>query len=141
MTKFTSFLIGFLFSLGLGIAGMLQPAKIISFLDIFGSWDPSLLFVMIGAIGIHAPLYYLIRKRKSPIFSIQWHVPNSKEITPQLIIGSILFGIGWGLAGYCPGPALVSLGSFQSNALIFVSTMIITMILYQKVEKNLAKQK
>lgn len=123
--------VGFLFALGLGISGMTQPAKVIGFLDIFGSWDPSLAFVMIGAIGVHFFTYRLIRRRKQPIFSHQWHVPENRKITPSLAVGSTLFGIGWGLAGYCPGPALVSLATGQLRIYLFVGAMIVGMGLFR----------
>ena len=112
--------VGFLFSIGLGISGMTNPQKVISFLDIFGSWDPSLLFVMVGAIVVHFTAYRLIKKRKLPIYSSEWHVPRGNKITRGLIIGSILFGAGWGLAGYCPGPALVSLATLSTRPIFFV---------------------
>ena len=128
----TSFFVGFIFAIGLGMAGMTQPHKVIGFLDLFGTWDPSLLFVMIGAIGVHSLGYHFIIKRKSPLWDVQWHLPKQKKITPQLIIGSILFGMGWGLAGYCPGPAVVSLGSGQAGPWIFVIAMLLGMWIYRK---------
>ena len=141
MEVFVSFVVGFIFSVGLALAGMLQPQKIISFLDVTGQWDPSLLFVMVGAILVHAPLYKLIRKRKTPLLSQKWLVPEKKEITPQLIIGSVLFGIGWGLAGYCPGPALVSVGAFQLKAIIFFVSMLLGMVFYKLLEKRIPLKK
>lgn len=126
-----SFLVGLLFAIGLGISGMTQPEKVIGFLDIFGSWDPSLMFVMIGAIGVHLFAYLFIKRKPTPILSSQWHLPKQTQITKSLIIGSLLFGLGWGLAGYCPGPALVSTVTLQSGVLVFALSMIFGMVLYR----------
>jgi uncharacterized membrane protein YedE/YeeE len=123
--------VGFLFALGLGISGMTQPSKVIGFLDLFGAWDPSLLFVMVGAISVHSLAYRLIKNRPTPLLSTQWHLPTKKELTPSLVIGAILFGAGWGLAGYCPGPALVSVASLTPSALLFVGSMIVGMIAFK----------
>lgn len=129
--------VGFIFAIGLGISGMTQPQKVVGFLDLFGNWDPSLIFVMVGGIIVHFVTYKLIRKRKSPLLSTSWHVPTKKEITPALIIGSVLFGIGWGLGGFCPGPAVTSLASFESKPLIFVLSMLVGMFLFRMVDKKL----
>lgn len=131
-----SFAVGFIFAVGLSISGMTQPQKVIGFLDP-QSWDSSLLFVMLGAVGIHLISYPLIRRRQSPLFDAKWHVPARKDITPRLIIGSALFGIGWGLAGYCPGPALTSLASGDVRSFLFVGSMIFGMLLFRKTEPYL----
>lgn len=133
--------VGFVFALGLGISGMTQPEKVVGFLDIFGSWDPSLIFVMMGAIAVHFVTYKLIRKKTSPLLSTQWHVPTKKEITPALITGSILFGIGWGLAGFCPGPAVTSLASFEPQPILFVVSMLIGMFVFRAVDKKMQIKK
>lgn len=134
-------LVGFIFAIGLGVAGMTQPAKVVGFLDIFGSWDPSLMFVMAGAIAVHFITYKLIRKRTKPVFDIKWHVPTSKEVTPALMVGAFLFGIGWGLGGLCPGPAITALASFEVRPFIFILSMIIGMYLYRLVDKKLKLKK
>jgi uncharacterized protein len=121
---------GFLFSIGLGISGMTLPHKVIGFLDVFGEWDASLIFVMIGAIGIHSLMYRFIRQLKAPVYSVEWNVSERHEITPSLVIGSALFGIGWGMAGYCPGPALVSLVTFEAKPALFIASMIAGMIIF-----------
>jgi uncharacterized membrane protein YedE/YeeE len=131
-----SFFIGFLFAVGLGISGMTETAKVTGFLDVFGNWDPSLLFVMIGAIGVHAVAYRLIRRRASPLLSPRFHVSAKRELTFRLIAGSMLFGVGWGIVGYCPGPAIVSLVSLKSPPWFFVAAMIVGMAAYRAVEKN-----
>lgn len=128
--------VGFVFAIGLGISGMTQPQKVIGFLDLFGDWDPSLIFVMIGGIVMHMVTYRLIRKRKSPLFTSQWQVPTKTEITPALITGALLFGIGWGLGGFCPGPAITSLASFEIKPVIFVVSMIVGMFLFRLVDKK-----
>jgi uncharacterized membrane protein YedE/YeeE len=130
-----AFVVGLFFAIGLGVSGMTQPQKVLGFLDVFGSWDPSLLFVMVGAILVHFITYRLIRKRKTPILTESWHVPTKSEITPALIIGSVLFGVGWGLGGYCPGPVVTSLASFERRPLIFTVSMIIGMFLFKLVDK------
>lgn len=134
-----AFLVGLVFSLGLGISGMTQPQKVVGFLQLGSGWDPSLMFVMMGAIPVHAIVYYWIRNKKSPLFDSKWHVPTSKEITKPLVVGSALFGFGWALGGYCPGPALTSLGAGSRSAMVFVGFMVIGMILqraYQRFVKS-----
>jgi uncharacterized membrane protein YedE/YeeE len=131
----TAFSVGVLFAMGLGISGMTQPQKVIGFLDIFGSWDPSLLFVMGGAVGVHWFTYRWILKRSVPLLAAQWHIPNKKDLTPSLVFGSLLFGVGWGMAGYCPGPALTSLASLQLKPVYFVLSMIAGMYLFRLFDK------
>ncbi len=131
-----AFLVGLLFAIGLAFSGMTQPQKVIGFLDIF-HWDPSLIFVMIGAILVHSLSYPLIRKRKTPLLDTKWHVPTRKDITARLIIGSALFGIGWGMAGFCPGPALSSIPTGDVRTILFVSFMLLGMFLFKKTEPYL----
>jgi uncharacterized membrane protein YedE/YeeE len=128
-----SFAVGLIFSIGLALSGMTQPQKVIHFLNPW-AWDPSLLFVMIGAIGVHLVSYPLIRRRKSPLLDTKWHIPTRKDITARLVLGSALFGVGWGLAGFCPGPALTSLASGDIRPVIFVVAMIFGMLLFKKTE-------
>ena len=136
-----AFFVGVIFALGLGISGMLQPQKVIGFLDLFGQWDPSLIFVMAGAIVVHFFTYKWIRQKKSPLFSTQWHVPTNREITPALGIGSLIFGIGWGLSGFCPGPAITSLVTLNSNVLMFVASMLVGMVIFKLADKKLKIRK
>ncbi len=136
MTTLLTFFLGVLFAVGLALSGMTDPLKVQGFLDIFGDWNAQLLFVMIGATGFHIITYPLIRKRQSPLLSPDWHIPTKREITPQLIVGALLFGTGWGLAGYCPGPALVAATSLEKDPLIFVTAMLVGMILYSAVESK-----
>lgn len=127
----SSFFIGVLFALGLGLAGMTQPQKVVSFLDIFGNWDPSLVFVMVGAIGVHFVLFKLILKRKTPLFSHTFHMPHKSNLDRKLMIGAALFGLGWGLVGYCPAPALTALASFTLQPFIFVLSMLLGMVAHK----------
>ena len=106
-----SFVSGVLFAVGLGVGGTTKPAKVTAFLDFFGDWDPSLAFVMIGAILMHAVLYRLIRRRPVPLFASAFSIPTRTDIDTRLVGGAALFGIGWGLGGFCPGPAVTSLAS------------------------------
>ena len=124
MKKILYFISGSIFGVGLIISGMSNPQKVLSFLDIFGDWDPSLMFVMIGAISITA-IYFVIIKNKSTKLSID----------KKLIIGSLIFGTGWGLVGICPGPAIVVLGSANIKGVIFVIALLIGMFLQNKVVK------
>lgn len=133
--------VGFVFAIGLGLSGMTQPQKVIGFLDLFGQWDPSLIFVMVGAIVVHFITFKVIRKRNSPLFSSQWHVPTKKEITPALMIGAFIFGVGWALGGFCPGPAITSMASFDKTPFVFVISMLVGMVLFRQVDKKLKLQK
>ena len=129
-----SFVSGVVFALGLGIGGMTQPAKVIGFLDFAGNWDPSLAFVMIGAISVHALLYRVIRKCPSPLFSPAFSLPTRTDIDIRLVGGAAIFGLGWGLAGFCPGPALTSLVSGNFSPVIFSAGMIAGMFHYKFIE-------
>ena len=116
---------GLLFGVGLIVSGMADPAKVLNFLDVAGSWDPSLAFVMAGAIGVAAPGFWLVRRRKAPLAAQSFLVPPADApIDSSLVIGAAVFGIGWGLAGFCPGPALVSLPLGTQGAVAFVSAMV-----------------
>ena len=115
-----------IFGLGLTISSMTNPAKVISFLDIFGNWDPSLAFVMGGAILVFAPAFYLLKDKKKSLLGIEISLPkNSFQIDKKLVFGTGLFGIGWGLVGICPGPAISSLVFFQPVSIIFIFSMLL----------------
>lgn len=126
----TMFGSGLVFGLGLVVAGMTQPAKVVGFLDFTGKWDPSLAFVMVGAILVHWVLYRFILHWPSPIFASDFGIPKRRDIDKRLVLGSAVFGLGWGLAGYCPGPGLVSLGSLGAKSFVFVATMLTGMLLF-----------
>ena len=130
-SNLVAFFSGLVFAIGLGISGMTQPQKIMGFLDFLGEWDPSLAFVMIGAIGVHFFAYKIRQTLSAPLFSKEWFLPTDKSLPPSLFVGATLFGMGWGLGGYCPGPALVSLLSFSARPLLFVSSVLVGSFLFK----------
>ena len=134
MKGFVSLVSGFLFAIGLGLSGMTQPHIVRGFLDVFGSWDWRLIGVMGGAIGVHAIAYRLILSRHSPILDSKFQIPTKKDIDKRLIFGAILFGLGWGWAGICPGPGLVSMVSGNVAFLYFIGSMLLGMKVFQLVE-------
>lgn len=130
--KIGAFLGGMMFGIGLAVAGMTQPAKIVGFFDFFGSWDPSLAFVMGGALLVYTPVYrWAIRTWQRPIWAPAFSLPTRQDIDWRLIAGSGIFGIGWGLGGYCPGPALTSVGAGSREALTFGVSMLVGVGLFQ----------
>jgi uncharacterized membrane protein YedE/YeeE len=136
MKIFISFIVGLLFSLGLGYSGMTQVNVVRGFLDPLGDWNGALMGVMIGAIGVHSILYFFIRKRKSPLLDTHFHVPTKKDIDKKLLIGAALFGLGWGWTGICPGPGIVSLLGGEVSILLFVLSMLAGMAIFKFVEKR-----
>jgi len=131
MNAVWTFLAGLLFGLGLIVSGMTDPSKIIGFLDITGAWDPSLAFVMGGAVLVRLVAFRFARRRTASFLGGAMHLPSARQIDRPLIIGSLAFGVGWGLAGYCPGPAVVAFGAGQEQAVVFVVAMIAGMALYE----------
>lgn len=127
----SAFLSGLIFALGLGIGGMTDPANVLGFLDIAGDWDSRLAFVMAGAIAVHAGLRSLIHQRERPLFAAKFPTFSASRLDPKLLVGSALFGVGWGLGGYCPGPALTSLATGAPQVLVFVPAMFVGMYLAQ----------
>tara|TARA_Y200000002_G_scaffold302509_1_gene257857 strand:- start:343 stop:777 length:435 start_codon:yes stop_codon:yes gene_type:complete len=119
----TAALSGFIFGVGLSLAGMLNPSKVSGFLDIFGLWDPSLAFVMVGGISVNATGYFLFASKGLPWFTSQFHLPRTTTIDMPLIAGSALFGIGWGMAGLCPGPVVSSLFLNPAEMFFFLAVM------------------
>ncbi|MGK0296501.1 MAG: putative membrane protein YedE/YeeE [Gammaproteobacteria bacterium] len=115
---------GLLFGMGLAISNMTDPGRVTDFLDVTGMWDPTLLLVMGGALTITLPGFILVQKRPSPFFAEKYFLPTKKDLDASLISGAILFGIGWGIAGFCPGPAIASLVSLKVESVIFVTAMI-----------------
>ena len=126
-----AFISATLFGLGLGISGMTDPANVIGFLDVFGDWRPALLFTMGGAVLVHSISYQIITRRASPILNVQFQDPKKREIDRNLIVGSTIFGLGWGLGGYCPGPAIASLVSGNMTGMIFVFSMLAGMAVFK----------
>jgi uncharacterized membrane protein YedE/YeeE len=123
---------GILFGLGLVISQMVNPAKIIGFLDVAGRWDPTLLVVMAGALAVATPAFRLVLKRSRPLFATGFSLPTRTDLEPRLIAGAALFGIGWGLAGFCPGPAVTALVTLQLPVLVFVVAMLAGALLYDR---------
>ena len=128
MQALASFLCGLIFGSGLMISGMTQPAKVLGFLDVFGHWDPTLAFVMAGALAISSVGYALARRQIRPVIAAQHFWPKRTDIDRSLVVGSMLFGIGWGLVGLCPGPALENLASISPRVFVFVIAMIAGMV-------------
>ncbi len=118
------FLAGLLFSAGLIVSGMINPAKVIGFLDLFGDWDPSLAFVMAGAVAVNFVGHRFVTRRAQPLFAEGFAIPTPKDVDRELIIGASLFGVGWGLVGLCPGPAIAALGASPASASVFVAAML-----------------
>jgi len=137
MKSLISFSVGLIFAIGLGLSGMTQVQTVKGFLDIFGNWNPALLGVMLGAIGIHSIFYHLMRKRSSPLLETKFHIPNRKDIDKKLLLGAALFGIGWGWGGICPGPGIVAALSGNFYVLTFIVSMISGMIFFKLIEKKL----
>ncbi|XOV78474.1 MAG: DUF6691 family protein [Aestuariibacter sp.] len=124
-----SLIAGIVFGFGLSFSQMLHPQKVLGFLNIVGEWDGSLLLVMIGAMAVYASGYWLVARNQSkPLFAEQFHLPTRKDVDYQLLIGSSLFGLGWGIAGICPGPAIANLVSGNINLYVFVATMILGLL-------------
>lgn len=137
MSSFVAFIVGVLFALGLGLSGMTQVQVVKGFLDIAGEWNPALLGVMVGAISVHGIVYFLIRKKASPLLGERFYIPTQKDIDTKLLLGSAIFGLGWGWAGICPGPGLVSLTSLDTRFAVFVLSLFAGMGLYKLFEKKL----
>ena len=125
MNRIFSLLSGLIFGFGLTLSSMTDPSKVIGFLDITGKWDPSLMFVMIGAIAICSPIFYILQNKTKPYFALRFEIPKIKKIDKQLIFGSTLFGIGWGTVGFCPGPAISSLALLNPLSILFVISMVV----------------
>ncbi len=138
--RITEFAVGLLFGIGLILSGMTDPGKVIGFLDLAGAWDPSLALVMGGAIAVGVFAFALAKKRTRTFLGGALHLPKSNDIDRRLVAGSLLFGAGWGLAGFCPGPALVSLGAGQPKAAVFVVAMVAGMALFELLERLQARK-
>jgi uncharacterized protein len=134
MAVLFSLVAGLVFGLGLIVSGMANPAKVIGFLDLAGSWDPSLAFVMAGAIAVGAVAFAIARRRTRSLLGLEMKLPTAGRVDRRLMAGSALFGVGWGIAGFCPGPALVALGMGEGKAAIFVLAMVAGMGVFELLE-------
>ena len=133
MTRMVEFLVGLLFGLGLLLSGMTDPAKVQGFLDLAGAWDPSLAFVMGGGVGVGLLGFAWAKKQSTSYSGSVFHWPALSHIDRALVGGSLMFGVGWGLAGFCPGPALVSMAAGNDKALVFVLAMVVGMLVFDRV--------
>ena len=124
MKNLVTLLSGLMFGFGLLLSGMANPAKVQNFLDLFGTWDPSLAFVMGGAIAVTMPGFWLVTRRSKPFFNDVFHLPSRTDLDARLITGAAIFGVGWGLGGFCPGPAVTALPLAAEGTLVFVATML-----------------
>lgn len=127
---------GLLFGAGLIVSGMANPAKVLGFLDLFGQWDPSLAFVMAGAIAVGVIAFFVARRRGRSWLGTPIQLPSATGVTARLVLGSSVFGIGWGLAGFCPGPALVALGAGVPKAVGFVAAMLAGMAVFSWLQRK-----
>lgn len=131
--NFMALISGVLFSAGLTVSTMVDPARVIGFLDVLGAWDPALAFVMLGAIIVYMPLYWLvIRRKRTPLLGREFHLPSKIKIDGSLVIGAVIFGIGWGITGICPGPAIANISNGHFSIFIFILSMVVGMLVASK---------
>lgn len=135
----SAFVVGLLFGLGLLVSGMANPAKVLAFLDVAGRWDPSLALVMAGAVAVSAAGYLVARRRGRPLLATRLEIPSRRDLDPRLIAGAAVFGLGWGLVGLCPGPALTILTVAPGPAATFVAAMVVGMLLFHLVPSAASK--
>lgn len=140
MNTLFAFVFGLLFGVGMIVAGMANPAKVLGFLDLAGLWDPSLALVMGGAIAVGVGAFAIARRRTLSLLGLAMQLPSARHIDKRLVGGNVLFGIGWGLAGICPGPGLVLLGAGMSEGVIFVVAMLAGMAVYEIIERSRTRQ-
>jgi len=141
MSALIIFISGLIFAIGLGLSGMTDANKVIAFLNPLGGWDPSLAFVMVGAIGAHLTTRWLIIKREKPLFANAFETPTANDVSPPLVIGAGLFGVGWALGGFCPGPGIVSATGLGSDALLFSGAMLVGMVIFNALSHRTTAQK
>jgi uncharacterized membrane protein YedE/YeeE len=134
-----AFSAGLLFALGLAAGGMTEPSKVVGFLDVTGRWDPSLAFVMLGAVSVFFVADQLARRRTAPLIGGRFHFPERRTLDLPLLVGAALFGVGWGLSGYCPGPGLTSLATGSTRPVVFVAAMALGMLLGEAARKLRAR--
>ena len=130
---------GALFAIGLAVSAMTKPSKVVGFLDVAGVWDPSLGLVMASAVAVTFISYRLVRRRTAPLFDTRFHLPTRKDVDRRLVLGAALFGVGWGLGGYCPGPGIVAAASGAVSAIVFVAAMTAGMLLEHALARAIAR--
>jgi uncharacterized membrane protein YedE/YeeE len=133
MRPFNALLMGALFGAGLALSGMTNPARVLGFLDLFGEWDPTLAFVMGGGLLVTVPAFALIRRRGQPLFETRFFLPTRQDVDSRLVLGGVLFGVGWGLGGFCPGPAIAALHTLLPEVALFVLAMLVGMLFHDRV--------
>lgn len=138
MKLISTFIIGLIFGLGITIGGMANPAKVINFFDIAGTWDPSLLLVMVSALVVTAIGYFFVLKRPHPVFEDVFSLPAAKQIDAPLVLGSATFGIGWGITGFCPGGSIPALGLMLPDPLIFFVSMVVGIVIAKQLRSRAA---
>jgi uncharacterized membrane protein YedE/YeeE len=136
MRKFTALLAGLIFGLGLYLSGMTDPAKVLGFLDLAGDWDPSLALVMLGGLLVSSVFFFFARRRDSSLLGAPMQMPTQRHIDRRLVLGSLVFGMGWAIAGLCPGPALALLLTGRWQAALFTLAMVVGMLLFQALESR-----
>jgi uncharacterized protein len=141
MRLLTAFLIGVIFGLGIAVSGMINPAKVLNFFDLAGTWDPSLAFVMAGALAVAIPGYRLVLGRPAPAFEPGFQLPDTKVIDRRLVLGSATFGIGWGIAGFCPGGALPAIGTGDPAVFLFLAALIVGMFIARALQTRAPNRK
>lgn len=139
MSAAVAALAGVVFAVGLALAGMTRPDKIVGFLDVAGTWDPTAAFVMMGAIAVYAVGYRLVLRRGTPLLAPDLQVPSRRDVDWRLVVGAVLFGVGWGLGGLCPGPAVASLACPSSATAIFFASMVLGMLLFTFIDAKLSR--
>jgi len=139
MFAFTAFAAGLVFGIGLIVSGMVNPAKVLGFLDIAGKWDPTLALVMAAAVAVGMIAFFFADRRTQSLLHTPIQLPKARQIDTRLLVGSLVFGVGWGLAGFCPGPAVVALGTGHTKPLAFVAAMLVGMLLFELLERSRAK--
>jgi uncharacterized protein len=134
-----AFAVGVVFAFGLALSGMTDPGRVTAFLDVTGAWDPTLALVMGGAIGVFLPGYLVVRRRRTPLLATRFALPSETPIDRSLVGGAAIFGVGWGLVGLCPGPAIASLAAGSTAAWLFAGGMVIAMVGYERVRALAAR--
>ncbi|GGH28610.1 hypothetical protein SAMN05444007_104268 [Cribrihabitans marinus] len=140
MRLLVTYAIGLIFGIGISVSGMINPAKVLNFFDIAGSWDPSLAFVMGGALAVTFLGYRLVLSRSAPVMGPEFQLPTKRDLDPKLIGGSALFGVGWGIAGFCPGGALPALGTGRFEVAIFVAALIAGILLARAIQSTMRRR-